>query len=116
MPRKNLRKRSRLVDEHRRRKGDPATGGMTRAPIMTAYRQQALACAAALQNGPLRPRDLKTITPAATNILRGNVYGWFERVERGIYGLTLAGAEALVRWPVSVTTNDAEPVSSETVI
>lgn len=116
MPRKNLRKRSRLVDEHRRRKGDPATGGMTRAPIMTAYRQQALACAAALQNGPLRPRDLKTITPAATNILRGNVYGWFERVERGIYGLTVAGAEALVRWPVSVTTNDAEPVSSETVI
>src|SRR6266852_3266704 len=44
-PRRDPKKRSRLVAEHRRRKGDPALGGSTRAPIMTAYRQQALACA-----------------------------------------------------------------------
>jgi len=101
MPRKNARKRSRLVNEHKRRKGDPAVGGSTRAPIMTAYRQQALACAAALQAGPLRPRDLKPIVPTAMNILRGNVYGWFERLERGIYGLTPLGAQALTRWPAA---------------
>lgn len=101
MPRKNAKKRSRLVNEHKKRKGDPAVGGSTRAPIMTAYRQQALACAAALQDGPLRPRDLKTITPSAAAILRGNVYGWFERIDRGIYALTATGAEALVRWPLS---------------
>lgn len=108
MPRKNLRKRSRLVDEHRRRNGDPAVGGSTRAPIMTAYRQQALACAAALQNGPLRPKDLKVIVPTASNILRGNVYGWFERLDRGIYGLTAAGSEALIRWPVSPVAETVE--------
>ena len=51
-PRRNPKKRSRLVAEHRRRKGDPAMGGSTRAPIMTAYRQQALACASALSGGP----------------------------------------------------------------
>ncbi len=51
-PRRDPKKRSRLVSEHRRRKGDPALGGSTRAPIMTAYRQQALACAAALSQGP----------------------------------------------------------------
>ncbi len=101
MPRKNARKRSRLVDEHKRRKGDPTAGGSTRSPIMTAYRQQALACAAALQPGPLRPRDLKLIVPSAATILRGNVYGWFERLDRGIYGLTHAGVEALARWPFS---------------
>lgn len=101
MPRKNARKRSRLVDEHKRRKGDPTAGGSTRSPIMTAYRQQALACAAALQPGPLRPRDLKLIVPSAATILRGNVYGWFERLDRGIYGLTHAGMEALARWPFS---------------
>lgn len=101
MPRKNPHKRSRLVDEHKRRKGDPAVGGSTRAPIMTAYRQQALVCAAALKEGPLRPKDLKAIAPAAANILRGNVYGWFERLDRGIYGLTAAGTEALIRWPSS---------------
>ncbi|TGW05134.1 hypothetical protein EN788_49080, partial [Mesorhizobium sp. M2D.F.Ca.ET.145.01.1.1] len=46
-PRKNARRRSRLVDEHQRRRGDPVAGGGSRAPIMTAYRQSALACAAA---------------------------------------------------------------------
>src|SRR5882724_4230117 len=42
-PRKVAWRRRRLVDEHRRRQGDPAAGGSTRQPIMTAYRQQALA-------------------------------------------------------------------------
>lgn len=101
MPRKNSRKRSRLVEEHRRRKGDPAVGGSTRQPIMTAYRQQALACAAALRNGPLRPRDIKAASPRAPKILLDNVYGWFDRVDRGVYALTDAGAEALRRWPVA---------------
>ena len=47
-PRRDAKRRSRIVEEHRRRQGDPAAGGSTRQPIMTAYRQQALACAAAL--------------------------------------------------------------------
>ncbi len=100
MPKKNTRKRIRLVDEHRRRKGDPTLGGSTRKPIMTAYRQQALACAAALRDGPLRPRDLKATTPIAAKILLHNVYGWFDRIDRGVYGLTDAGIEALERWPL----------------
>ncbi|KXF76524.1 hypothetical protein ATN84_10665 [Paramesorhizobium deserti] len=98
MPRRNTRKRSRLVAEHRRRKGDPTSGGGSRAPIMTAYRQQALACAQALRHGPLRPRDLRPATPNAAKILLNNVYGWFERVDRGIYTLTPAGVEAIERW------------------
>jgi hypothetical protein len=100
MPKKNTRKRIRLVEEHRRRKGDPTAGGSTRQPIMTAYRQQALACAAALQQGPLRPRDLKATTPIAAKILLHNVYGWFDRIDRGLYGLTDAGQQALQRWPL----------------
>jgi hypothetical protein len=100
MPKKNTRKRIRLVEEHRRRKGDPTAGGSTRQPIMTAYRQQALACAAALRDGPLRPRDLKATTPIAAKILLHNVYGWFDRIDRGVYALTDAGAQALKRWPV----------------
>ncbi len=66
---------------------------------MTAYRQQALACAAALVDGPKRPRDLKAAAPDAPKILQGNVYAWFERVERGWYALTAAGRAALERWP-----------------
>lgn len=99
MPRKNNRKRARLISEHRRRKGDPTAGGATRTPIMTAYRQQALACAAALQAGQQRPRDLRPVAPDAAKILLSNVYGWFDRVDRGIYALSEQGAEALRRWP-----------------
>ena len=98
-PRRNPKKRSRLVSEHQRRKGDPAMGGSTRAPIMTAYRQQALACAAALAAGPRRVKDLRADIPDAGKILLHNVYGWFHRAERGIYVLTDAGHAALKRWP-----------------
>jgi hypothetical protein len=98
-PRRNPKKRSRLVIEHQRRKGDPVLGGSTRAPIMTAYRQQALACAAALLQGPQRVRDLRPEIPDAPKILLNNVYGWFDRAERGVYALTEAGHAALKRWP-----------------
>lgn len=107
-PRKNPRRRSRLVEEHRRRQGDPVVGGGSRAPIMTAYRQQALACAAALAEGPKRPRDLRPGAPKAASILRRNVYGWFLRAERGVYDLTEAGRLALERWPQQSVREAAE--------
>lgn len=98
LPRKNAKRRSRLVSEHTRRRGDPARGGSTKVPIMTAYRQQALACAVALAAGPLRPRDLKATAPTAGRILLANHYGWFEKIDKGIYGLTQAGRDALEHW------------------
>ena len=97
-PRLDKKRRSRIVDEHRKRKGDPVMGGSTRLPQMTAYRQQALACAAALAAGPARPRDLKQAAPDAPKILQRDVYGWFTRVERGVYGLSEGGKAALLRW------------------
>src|SRR5262249_5070069 len=50
-PRRDGRRRSRLVDEHRRRLGDPVLGGSSKAPMMTAYRQQALAARASPARG-----------------------------------------------------------------
>lgn len=94
-PRRDPKRRSKLIDEHRRRQGDPVAGGGSRAPIMTAYRQEALACAAALTSGRKRPRDLKPGMPNAPKILLHNVYGWFVRTERGVYDLTESG----LRWP-----------------
>lgn len=98
-PRRDTKRRSRLVDEHRRRQGDPVVGGGSRAPIMTAYRQDALKCAMALAEGPKRPRDLTQAVARAPKILLDNVYGWFVRVDRGVYDLTDAGRDALQRWP-----------------
>lgn len=97
-PRCDAKRRSAIVTEHRRRQGDPAVGGSTRRPIMTAYRQQALACAAALAQAPARPRDLKQAMPDAPKILLRNVYGWFTRVERGLYSLSDPGRAALAQW------------------
>lgn len=96
-PRANKKRRAGLIREHGRRIGDPTLGGSsTRAPRMTAYRQQALICAEALVAGPAKPKDLRAGgVPDAAAILQSNYYGWFERVERGIYSLTDAGRAAL---------------------
>ena len=99
MPRTNPKRRSRLMREHQRRRGDPTAGGSTRMPVMTAYRQQALGCAVALASGPMRVREVRSNIPDAGKILLSNVYGWFVRLDRGVYGLTEAGHEALQRWP-----------------
>jgi hypothetical protein len=93
-PRANTKKRGVLLKEFNARTGDPNIGGTTRKPLMTAYRQDALKCAVHLKaNGPTRIRDVKTATSVdrAANIFRDNVYGWFEKVERGVYGLSTAG-------------------------
>lgn len=94
-PRANPPRRRRLLAEHAARKGDPSPGGVRGVPIMTAYRQDALACAVLLQHGPANTRTLKAATPRATSILYRNVYGWFERTARGTYTLTPGGREAL---------------------
>ncbi|XUY27387.1 DUF2161 domain-containing phosphodiesterase [Agrobacterium sp. rho-8.1] len=108
MPRTNPKRRSRLVREHQKRRGDPVVGGSTRTPMLTAYRQQALGCAAALAAEPMRLRDVRDRVPEAGKILQSNVYGWFERLDRGIYGLTGAGREALIRWPQPSVDPEAE--------
>jgi hypothetical protein len=96
-PRKNRRRTAALLGEHRRRFGDPTGGGATRRPIMTAYRQEAIRCAALLAAGPLPLRTMRATgdVPKAGRIVRDNVYGWFERVDRGVYALTPRGVEAL---------------------
>lgn len=94
-PRPNLRRRGRILSEHARRVGDPAPGGTRGIPVETAYRQAALGCAVRMLDGPQRPRDLVALSPVVGRLLARNVYGWFERVARGRYGLTEAGRAAL---------------------
>jgi hypothetical protein len=65
---------------------------------MTAYRQQAVACAESLAQGPRRTSELRTMVPDASSILLRNWYGWFTRIERGLYELTPEGVVALAQW------------------
>lgn len=96
-PRRDTKRTGRLLREHQRRVGDPMPGGSTRVPVMTAYRQEALRCARLLDGGPLVLREMRARAdvPHAGAIVRDDVYGWFERVERGTYALTAKGREAL---------------------
>jgi hypothetical protein len=94
-PRANLPLRRRLIREHQLRQGDPSVGGSSRRPIMTAYRQRALACAEAIRDGSARPRDLRHLAEDAGAILLRNVYGWFERVRPGHYRLSDTGRAAI---------------------
>jgi len=96
-PRKVKRRKQALMKEFERRVGDPNTGGQTRRKIITAYRQDALRIAAALVEGPNKPRILAEMlgVEKAAGILQADHYGWFERVERGIYELRPSGHEAL---------------------
>ena len=64
-------------------------------PILTAYRQRALACAMAMAEGPISTQALRRVAPDASTIMLRNVYGWFGRESRGVYCLTVAGTTAL---------------------
>ncbi len=101
-PRPNKRKAGRLLGEHARRVGDPNLGGQAmRAPLMTAYRQEALRCAELLAaNGPMKVAALRESgrAPKAAQILQADVYGWFERVERGVYAITPKGRQGLAQF------------------
>ena len=94
-PRRDTKRRSRLLSEHTRRVGDPQQGGGRGKPIMTAYRQDSMLCATALLSGSQSPKQLKALVARAPAILRNNVYGWFVRESRGIYGLTELGRAAV---------------------
>lgn len=64
---------------------------------MTAHRQGALRCAAGLEAGPATVRQIRRAhsLPNAGRILQANVYGWFDRVDRGVYELSPRGRLAL---------------------
>ena len=101
-PRRSKPKKSRLLREFAQRVGDPNQGGTTRrGGIMTAYRQKALRIARHLQhNGPTKASVAAAAVgePKTRDILYRNVYGWFDRVDTGIYALSPRGEQEAPPW------------------
>ncbi|MCK0119254.1 DUF2161 family putative PD-(D/E)XK-type phosphodiesterase [Loktanella sp. F6476L] len=98
VPRKSKKKKTQLLRAFERLKGDPNEGGSTRHGIVTGYRQDALRCARFLAvHGPSAGAKVKewAEVPQATTIMRNDHYGWFEKVSRGVYGLTDVGRKGL---------------------
>ena len=104
-PRQAKSRALRLLDEFSRRIGDANVGGAVGVPLVTAYRQDALRCARAIAlAGPMRVSALRAAAevPRAARILQRNVYGWFDRIERGTYRLTPEGDQALSRFAEAI--------------
>ena len=98
-PRKIKAKKTKLLSEFDKRHGDPNKGGMTSSGQMTSYRQGALRCAKVLHDeGACKASYVAKMAGVekARNLMADNHYGWFEKIDRGVYGLTPMGASALV--------------------
>lgn len=107
--RKSGVRRKRLLKEFDERSGDYNTGGSTRRQLVTAYREKALRVASALRtNGEASPANLarQTGVGSAAAILQKNYYGWFERLSRGKYILTIKGVQALTEHAHMLEDND----------
>lgn len=96
------RARRSLLKEIDGRSGEYNVGGSSGTPLVTAYRESAILIACLLREGsPLSPKRLRELGAGkkTQSILQNNHYGWFERVDRGLYSLTREGERALEGYP-----------------
>ncbi|MGH7305278.1 MAG: DUF2161 family putative PD-(D/E)XK-type phosphodiesterase [Candidatus Rokuibacteriota bacterium] len=110
-PRRRTASLTRLLGEHARRVGDPNRGGVTRTPIVTAYRQEALRCAVLIERGgqsSLKALRETGLVPNASRILQRDVYGWFRRLQRATYALTERARQDIGRFAASSALPDVD--------
>ena len=94
----NKKKKERAVAEFEKRILKNNVGGVHQKKITTFYRQQCYQVAYLLKDKPRSAADLSHAGlehKRVAAILQGNFYGWFEKIERGIYGLSDIGRQAL---------------------
>ncbi|MBX3575987.1 MAG: hypothetical protein KF723_02175 [Rhizobiaceae bacterium] len=97
-PRQSKPRKARLLREFVRLVGDPNSGGQTRRNLVTGYRQEALRCLKLLEEfGPTKAALVAKGTKIAhaRRLMADNHYGWFERIEAGIYTLSPKGVQAI---------------------
>ena len=98
----NKRKRASIIKEMSGRYSDLNIGGSTGKKLVTAYRESSIFIACCLVKfGPLSPKRLRELGADAkktTSILSENHYGWFERVDRGVYSTTEEGRKSLEQY------------------
>jgi len=100
--RKRAKSRRAVLQEIASRTADYNRAGSTRTKLATAYRENAIHIACCLfTKGNMSPAALRALGtgPKTLSILRFNAYGWFERVDHGVYALSAHGAKDLGSWP-----------------
>ena len=96
---RNKNNRRKLKNEFSGRKLKNNTGGVHGTKLMTNYRENSLLVLHALSElgstSDCRSVHKMCQVKNSTNIMYRNVYGWFEKQEKGIYAVSSAGKEAL---------------------
>lgn len=97
--RANKKKREGIIKEVKNRYIDANIGGSTRTKLVTAYKENTIFVACCLNKyGPMSPKRIKefgTDKKQTDSALRGNFYGWFDKVKKGVYIINDAGKAAL---------------------
>ena len=101
-PRSSNRERQNVIREFTNRTGDRNPGGSAAGRVVTAYREQSVYIACALQKlGTASPSELRSFGTGDNTgvILYRNVYGWFDRIEKGRYRLHEEAKTAISEHP-----------------
>lgn len=96
------RKRVKLLEEINGRNVNDNVGGSHQTKIMTAYKENCIHIAYCLERyGPLSPKNLRQMGTGekTQSILHQNYYGWFDRVDRGVYSISKLGKKELKEFP-----------------
>ncbi len=96
---RNAKARAALVKEFNGRTGDNNKGGCSGIPINTVFREKCIKLACIMDKlGTVTPKHLINTYGFEKNIsltLSRNYYGWFEKVEKGVYRLSALGKEQI---------------------
>ncbi|MBR6302720.1 MAG: hypothetical protein IKR35_02595 [Lachnospiraceae bacterium] len=97
--RQNQNKKKKLNAEFSKRRTKNNVGGVRGEKLISAYREDALLVldACAELGGEVKGREVRKLCniEKTADILRADYYGWFEKIETGVYRVTDAGYAAL---------------------
>lgn len=93
------KRRNNLLKEFNGRSVDLNAGGITGKKIVTAYRENAVYIACCLLKfGNMSAKELKKMgcnSSKTYQILYSNHYGWFDKIEKGVYGINEKGKKEI---------------------
>jgi len=94
----NNKMKKSIIKEINNRHGDYNIGGVSKTKLVTAYKENAIFIGCVLEKfGDMKPSHIKKYGTCENtgSILYKNYYGWFERIDTGIYRISSVGLKAI---------------------